>query len=390
MTTSRLDPAPLTRSVVEAALAVADTDGHSMLVSCGAALHLTELALRAQGRSIETVVLSDVEAALRRRSDRRPFAAEQIPDDVVDDLQARGGSRRLPRALLGAGGPAEDLAVAVSWADRVERDDQAYVDEMNGGLRDPEVRAFVDGVPVEAIPQVPASAPRHTDVPLRDFEAGITGKLLIERDVDEKPLIAVVLTDFDIAHDHLQGGRSMMRLMIAAELRCLATCPLSQAVDFRRFMLFFGPISSPFDFLTFGVMLGKFHAGPALFRTGWYVESLATQTLVIFAVRTRRVPFFRSRASVPLVASALTIVAVGAAIPFTPLAGPLGFTALPATFFAALAGMVVAYLVLIEFGKRVFYAETDRLTPHVRRRGRLHRIERRAARFGRAVPQGTD
>jgi Mg2+-importing ATPase len=60
----------------------------------------------------------------------------------------------------------------------------------------------------------------------------------------------------------------------------------------RRFMLFFGPVSSVFDFITFGIMLWGFHAGPALFRSGWFVESLATQTLVIFAIRTRRIPFF--------------------------------------------------------------------------------------------------
>ena len=65
----------------------------------------------------------------------------------------------------------------------------------------------------------------------------------------------------------------------------------------RRFMLIFGPISSLFDFLTFGLMLGVLHAGPVEFRTGWFVESLATQTLIIFAIRTRRVPFFRSRPS---------------------------------------------------------------------------------------------
>ena len=63
----------------------------------------------------------------------------------------------------------------------------------------------------------------------------------------------------------------------------------------RRFMLTFGPISSLFDFLTFGLMLGVLHAGPVEFRTGWFVESLATQTLIIFAIRTRRVPFLRSR-----------------------------------------------------------------------------------------------
>src|SRR6185437_4198979 len=97
----------------------------------------------------------------------------------------------------------------------------------------------------------------------------------------------------------------------------------------RRFMLFFGPISSVFDFITFGVMLWGFHAGPALFRSGWFVESLATQTLVIFAIRTRRIPFFRSRPSMPLLLAALAVVVVGAALPFTPLAHLLGFRPLP-------------------------------------------------------------
>jgi Mg2+-importing ATPase len=151
----------------------------------------------------------------------------------------------------------------------------------------------------------------------------------------------------------------------------------------RRFMLFFGPISSLFDFLTFGVMLGVFHAGPALFHTGWFVESLATQTLVIFAVRTRRVPFLRSRPSLPLLLATLAVVGVGVALTATPVAGPLGFTPLPATFFAALVGMVVAYLVLIEVGKRVFYGEAEPAVHRQRRRGPPHRIERRAARFGR-------
>src|SRR5690348_56 len=84
----------------------------------------------------------------------------------------------------------------------------------------------------------------------------------------------------------------------------------------RRFMLFFGPISSVFNFITSGVMLWVSHAGPALFRSGWFVESLATQTLVIFAIRTRRVPFFRSRPSVPLLMAALGVVTAGAVLPF--------------------------------------------------------------------------
>ncbi len=155
----------------------------------------------------------------------------------------------------------------------------------------------------------------------------------------------------------------------------------------RRFMLTFGPISSLFDFLTFGLMLGVLHAGATEFRTGWFVESLATQTLIIFAIRTRKVPFFRSRASVPLTITSLTVVAVGVLITISPLAGPLGFTALPLQFFAALVGFVVAYLILVELTKKWFFAEPIHPGgPPRRTRGREHRIHRRAARFSHPGP----
>jgi len=150
----------------------------------------------------------------------------------------------------------------------------------------------------------------------------------------------------------------------------------------RRFMVFFGPISSVFDFATFGVMLWVFHSGPAQFRSGWFVESLATQTLVIFAIRTRRIPFFRSRPSLPLLLAALSVVTVGAILPATPLAGTLGFHPLPLGFFLALVLMVACYLVLIEIGKRRFYRTTP---PHPATvsapRTRRRRVHRRAAHF---------
>jgi Mg2+-importing ATPase len=149
----------------------------------------------------------------------------------------------------------------------------------------------------------------------------------------------------------------------------------------RRFMVFFGPISSLFDFLTFAIMLGVFHAGPQLFRSGWFAESLATQTLVIFAIRTRRSPFTRSRPSRPLLLAALTTVLVGVLLPLSPLSHVLGFAHLPIGFFLALAGMVVGYLVLIELAKRVFFADPEGRLPHPRRRGRRHQQARRAARF---------
>jgi Mg2+-importing ATPase len=149
----------------------------------------------------------------------------------------------------------------------------------------------------------------------------------------------------------------------------------------RRFMIFFGPLSSVFDFATFGIMLWVFHSGPAQFHSGWFVESLATQTLVIFAIRTRRIPFFRSHPSLPLTLAALGVVTIGAILPATPLAHALGFRPLPGAFFAALVGMVVTYLVLIETGKWIFYRAAAAAPARRRWYGRHHHIRRRAARF---------
>ncbi|GAY13502.1 magnesium-translocating P-type ATPase [Mycobacterium sp. shizuoka-1] len=158
----------------------------------------------------------------------------------------------------------------------------------------------------------------------------------------------------------------------------------------RRFMLTFGPISSLFDFLTFGLMLGVLHAGPVEFRTGWFVESLATQTLIIFAIRTRRVPFLRSRPGGVLTAATFTVIAIGVGLTVSALAHPLGFTPLPWQFYGALALFTIAYLVLVEITKVVFYAEPIRSgAPTARTRGLDHRIGRRAARFshgGRLPP----
>jgi Mg2+-importing ATPase len=122
-----------------------------------------------------------------------------------------------------------------------------------------------------------------------------------------------------------------------------------------RFMLVFGPASSLYDFLTFFLMLGPFNAGEARFHTGWFVESFCTQTLVIFVLRTRRVPFWRSRPSLPLLVTTLLCVAIAILLPYSPVAGPLGFEPLPPAFLLALLGMVATYLLLVEFAKRWFY-----------------------------------
>ena len=123
----------------------------------------------------------------------------------------------------------------------------------------------------------------------------------------------------------------------------------------RRFMILFGPISSIFDFATFAVMIFVFHARGGLFQTAWFLESLATQSLVIFAMRTRRVPFFRSRPSLALAAGTVGSVAVGYLLPFTPLGSLFGFRTPPLALMGVLAAMVVIYIVLVELGKAYFF-----------------------------------
>ena len=119
----------------------------------------------------------------------------------------------------------------------------------------------------------------------------------------------------------------------------------------RNFMLFIGPISSAFDFLTFYVLLHFFRTSEAQFHTGWFVESLATQTLVLFVIRTSKNPL-RSLPSVPLMTTCLAVVAIGLYLPFSPLARVLGFTPLPLAFFAFLVAATAAYLLLVEAAKR--------------------------------------
>ncbi|MGA3098284.1 MAG: magnesium-translocating P-type ATPase [Bryobacteraceae bacterium] len=124
----------------------------------------------------------------------------------------------------------------------------------------------------------------------------------------------------------------------------------------RQFMTIIGPISSIYDFLTFGVLLWWFHAGsnPPLFRTGWFVESLATQTLVVFVIRTAGNPF-RSRPSGQLLISVVAITVVGAVLPYTPLGPLLGFTPLPLSLLGAISLLGLTYLFLVQVVKTWFY-----------------------------------
>jgi P-type Mg2+ transporter len=123
----------------------------------------------------------------------------------------------------------------------------------------------------------------------------------------------------------------------------------------QRFMFGLGPISSLYDFVTFGVMLLVLRASPEVFRAGWFIESLATQTLVIFVIRTAGNPL-RSRPSLPLLASVVASVLAGAALVVSPVGEAVGFTAPPPLFFAALLVMVTTYLLVVQLLKRHVFA----------------------------------
>jgi Mg2+-importing ATPase len=127
-------------------------------------------------------------------------------------------------------------------------------------------------------------------------------------------------------------------------------------IDFvRKFTLFFGPFSSLYDFLTYGIMLFIFGAAPALFQSGWFVESFWTEVLVIFVIRTRRIPFITSKPGKWLTILTLSAVGFGTVLPFTFLGHFLGFVPLPTEYWILLVLMVATYLLLVDAGKVFFY-----------------------------------
>jgi Mg2+-importing ATPase len=123
----------------------------------------------------------------------------------------------------------------------------------------------------------------------------------------------------------------------------------------RRFILFIGPCSSIFDYTTYFMMLYLFDcwdvSRAALFQTGWFVESLLTQTLIIHVIRTNKIPFLQSRASVPLMVTTGAIMLFGLWLPSSPLAPALGLTHLPHLYWPLLALTLLAYVALTQFVK---------------------------------------
>jgi Mg2+-importing ATPase len=122
----------------------------------------------------------------------------------------------------------------------------------------------------------------------------------------------------------------------------------------KEFILYIGPISSIYDLITFGVMWYVFRASPELFHTGWFVESLTTQVLVVHIIRTNKIPFLESKPSKILLLTTLSVVLIGLVIPYTFLGKLFGFTSLPALFFVILLLIAVTYLFLVQLVKNIF------------------------------------
>jgi Mg2+-importing ATPase len=119
-------------------------------------------------------------------------------------------------------------------------------------------------------------------------------------------------------------------------------------------MITFGMVSSVFDFLTFGVLLLVLHATQVQFRTGWFLESVVSASLIVLVIRSRK-PFFKSRPGKYLFMATLSIVVVTLILPFTPLAEIFGFSPLPISFLLFIGIIVLFYIITAEMAKTVFY-----------------------------------
>ena len=130
------------------------------------------------------------------------------------------------------------------------------------------------------------------------------------------------------------------------------------ASDLSRFMIYIGPISSLFDIATYLLMWYVFACqspeSQSLFQSGWFIEGLLSQTLIVHMIRTRKVPFFQSRATWPVTGLTLLIMAIGIILPFTPVGSMIGLTPLPLSYFPWLIAILVSYCVLTQFIKNLY------------------------------------
>jgi nitroreductase len=230
-----------------------DPDGRSVLLSCGAALELARLGFAAAGwrtevdrlpdeddpdllarirtvsrAAVESATVERAEAAERRHTERRPFLVEPVADEAIRSLLAVATDAGVYAYAVQRADEQLDLAVVFSWADGVELADPAYRAELAHWTRAADAP---DGVPAAAVPHVSAGAPRHTDVPVRDFEAGITGGQPLVDLVDERPVYIVAFSTADDRTARLRAGEAYARISVEAERLGLASSAMTQAVD---------------------------------------------------------------------------------------------------------------------------------------------------------------
>jgi Mg2+-importing ATPase len=126
----------------------------------------------------------------------------------------------------------------------------------------------------------------------------------------------------------------------------------------RKFMITFGLVSSVFDYLTFGVLLLILHATPDQFRTGWFMESVISASIIVLVIRSRR-PFYKSRPRKYLFVATMGVVLVTFILPFIPVREIFGFTPLPASFITLMGLIVVLYILMTEWVKKIFYQKVN-------------------------------
>jgi Mg2+-importing ATPase len=126
----------------------------------------------------------------------------------------------------------------------------------------------------------------------------------------------------------------------------------------KKFMVVFGLVSSVFDYLTFGVLLFILHASPDQFRTGWFMESVVSASMIVLVIRSRR-PFFRSRPGIYLFLATISIAIVTLILPFTPIGKIFGFVFLPVSFIMILGIIMILYILMAEMTKKIFYQKVN-------------------------------
>jgi nitroreductase len=269
-----------------------DPDGRSVLLSCGAALELAQLGFAAAGWRTEldrlpdptrpdlvarirpvarvTVDQSTVErarAAEQRHTERRPFRPEPVPADATRSLLAAATEAGIYAYAVERADEKLDLAVVFSWADAVELAEPAYRAELAQWTRYLDADA-PDGVPASAVPHLPAGTARHTDVPMRDFEAGITGGQPLTEVVDERPLYLVVFTTADDRQARLRAGEAYARISVEAERLGLASSAMTQAVDLPAVRERFRMLMNWPDHPQMVLRVGRPQPGPTAAPTG--------------------------------------------------------------------------------------------------------------------------